>query len=165
MIVRLNKSDIAQKHQIAQTLNHDNPYKGKPVYIHLPSFKITLDEYLKAMDGPPAWVMRLKRIEDWMDQTSARVHKDWVEMALENFDNSENFRREWMRFIENFDFSQINKWIGDHNEYFPIEANLPYDIRTGKMLYGGGPFRKKEFLGPDWLLDQFPPDIKLALKT
>jgi len=163
MIVRPNKSDIAQKRQIAQTLYDDNPYKGKPIYIHSPSFKIGLDEYIKAMDGAPAWVMRLKRIEDWMDQTSAKAHEEWVETALENVDNAGNFRREWMRYVENFDFSRVNKWICDHNEYFPIEANLPYDIRTGKILYGGRPFKKKQFLGPDWLLNQFPPNLEQAL--
>ena len=165
VILRPKKSEITQRHQIAQAMDNDNPYKGKPIYIHSPSFKIGLDEYIKAMDGPPAWVMRLKRIEDWMDQTSTKVREEWFETALENAGNTGYFRREWIHYVENFDFSRVNKWISDHNEYFPIEANLPYDIRTGKIFYCGKPFTKKDFLGQTWLLDQFPPNLEQALNN
>ena len=39
------------------------------------------------------------------------------------------------------DLARLNDLIGRHNRYYPIEANLPIDVRTGRLLDRGAPWR------------------------
>ena len=52
----------------------------------------------------------------------------------------------------------MNELIGQHNEWFPIERQLPIDPRTRDyVLVGGRPYRRDE-LGPEWVLEKFPAE-------
>ena len=116
------------------------------------------------MDGPPAWVLRLKRIEDWMERILAIADLAWAETAVEYQGDDRRFMQVWLQYVEEVDYGRVNKWIRDHNEYFPIEANLPYDIHTGKIMNGGRPFEEKESIGSEWLLGYYPPDPRQAIR-
>jgi len=39
------------------------------------------------------------------------------------------------------DLARLNDLIDKHNRYYPIEANLPVDPRTGALLERGVPWR------------------------
>ena len=53
-------------------------------------------------------------------------------------------------------FDDVNELIRQHNEWFPIERQLPIDPRTRDyVLVGGRPYRRAE-LGPEWVLEKFP---------
>ena len=45
-----------------------------------------------------------------------------------------------------------NDLIGRHNRYYPIEANLPIDVRSGKLLERGAPWRPLPAVTMDELL-------------
>ena len=40
-----------------------------------------------------------------------------------------------------FDFARINKLVVTHNQYYPIEANLPNDPATGSYMVAGRAWR------------------------
>jgi len=148
----------------AEQAAEQNPFKGKRIYIHSTSFKIGVEEAVKALDGPPAWSVRLKRIEEWAEHTAARARRAWAEMAVAHRDEKTEFALAWKRYVKSVDFGEVNTWIDRHNEYFPIEANLPCDIRTGKLMWGGKPFEKMGYFTPQWLLESFPPRLDRALE-
>jgi len=36
---------------------------------------------------------------------------------------------------------EINRLIGDHNRYYPVERNLAIDVRSGQLLDMGEPWK------------------------
>ena len=50
------------------------------------------------------------------------------------------------------DLALLNDLIGRHNNYYPIEANLPVDVRTGRLLERGMPWRPLSSVTPQDLL-------------
>ncbi len=164
MLVRQKgKHHYIQAEQSEQAVE-GNPLKGGRVHIHTSSFKIGVEEALKALDGPPAWSARLRRIEEWVEYTVAEARQAWARMALDYYGENGGFREAWERYAENVDFKKINALIDRHNKYFPIEANLPCNIKTGKLMWGGKPFKKMNYFTSQWLLEIFPPNLDMALE-
>ena len=56
-------------------------------------------------------------------------------------------------------FDDLNELIAEHNEYYPIERNLPIDPRTGDYVTIVGRSYRREPLGRDWILERFPPAL------
>ena len=138
--------------------------KNKPFRIRHNYFRYTVAEKLRGYTGPPAFAFRLKRIEDWMESRREIIREAWIELAQKRRMTPDKFRRKWLKFARDFDFSQVNELIDQHNRYYPIERNLPIDIRTGVDLDRGKPFKKRPYLDKNWILNQFPPDLELALQ-
>ncbi len=72
--------------------------------------------------GPPAWARRRKRIED----LSAQV----LEAHREGRDEDVN-----KGLVE------LTRLVEQHNAYYPIEANLPLDFETSRLMDGGVPWK------------------------
>ena len=51
----------------------------------------------------------------------------------------------------------LSAWIDKHNRYFPIETRLPMDPRTGDYVRRAGRSYRRDEVGPEWILDRFPP--------
>ena len=59
-------------------------------------------------------------------------------------------------------FHAVNDLIEKHNLYYPAEARLPMDPRTGDfVLVGGAPYRLRP-LDAGWVLERFPLSSALA---
>jgi|SRR5215831_12541187 len=50
------------------------------------------------------------------------------------------------------DLALLNDLIARHNRYYPIEANLPIDVRTRRLIDRGGPWRPLASVTPADLL-------------
>ena len=50
----------------------------------------------------------------------------------------------------------FNERIRQHNEWFPIERQLPMDPRTRDYVLIHGRSYRREPLGADWVLSEFP---------
>ncbi len=62
-------------------------------------------------------------------------------------------RRTW-------DFADVNRLIEQHNRWYPVEAQLPMDPRTGDYaLVGGRPYSRKP-LDAAWMLERFPAPVQ-----
>jgi hypothetical protein len=95
------------------------------------NFTIPLEERVRALGGPPAYIRRERAIEDLEEGLLARV-RGLLESGLVRVDRSDVVR----------DLAQLNDLIDRHNRYYPAEANLPSDPRTSRMLerVGGRPW-------------------------
>lgn len=88
----------------------------------LRNFTMTTAERVNAIvTGVPAWARRLKRIEDLSADIAA---SDRPEHELEQ------------------KLVVLHELIDAHNQYYPIEANLPIDPRTGRMMDRGRPWTR-----------------------
>jgi hypothetical protein len=116
----------------------------------------TLEAYL-ASGAPPRWMERLMTVENGIRRERRRLAQAYERLRAELADDREAFAAHWERFAHRQRFDELNDLIRRHNEYFPIERDLPFDPRTGEyLLIHGRDFRRPE-LGPEWVLEHFPP--------
>ncbi|HNS95977.1 MAG TPA: hypothetical protein PLJ27_00310 [Polyangiaceae bacterium] len=104
------------------------------------NFKISLEARVRAAAGIPAYMRRKRRIED-LEEAVHRVLEDTYEQALEEHGGDEQTARNIVREqAQRMDLSLLNDLIDRHNRYYPIEANLPTDIKTGRWMLAGKPW-------------------------
>lgn len=114
-----------------------------------------MEAYLRA-NHPPRYMQRLREIED-----SFRVHRRRLEAAYLALgdacgDDADLFADRWQVTAHAWPFGALNELIREHNEWYPVEANLPMDPRTRDYVaVHGQSYRRKE-LGPEWVLEHFP---------
>jgi hypothetical protein len=105
------------------------------------NFTLSLEDRLRAYaQGVPSYIRRRRRIEDLEERlirrlAAAEAPADAL-AAVEIVD----------------DLAQLNDLIGRHNRYYPIEANLPIDVRSGRLLERGAPWRPLPAVTPADLL-------------
>jgi hypothetical protein len=103
----------------------------------LRNFSLTVDERIRALTiGVPAWAARKRKIED----DEERFVKELVELH-----DQLSAKRRTTAEIElalltaaaAIDLSKLNELVKAHNRYYPVEANLPMDRKTGSYLVFG----------------------------
>src|SRR3954451_21667752 len=62
----------------------------------------------------------------------------------------------WISFSQRSRFDELNTPIEQHNECYPIERDLPMDLRTRDYVLINGRTYRRPALGPDWVLRHFP---------
>jgi hypothetical protein len=117
-----------------------------------------LERYIRSA-VMPRFMQRLREIED-----ATIGHRDRLELAYEECRDAcggdrELFARRWIEQAHAWSFGALNDLIEEHNEYYPIERNLPIDPRTGDYVAIVGRSYRREPLGPDWILERFPARV------
>jgi len=138
-----------------------SPVKGRPLESRLRNFRPDADAAVRALSGPPLWMRRLREIEVELERHEAELADAWRELAAETADGAE-FARRWLELADRWSFSRVNHLIERHNANFPAEARLPMDPRTRDFVKVNGKPYRREPLGPEWILDRFPPDLAAA---
>jgi hypothetical protein len=94
------------------------------------NFTLSLEQRLRAYaQGVPSYIRRLRRIEDLEARLMLKVATAGsVAAALAEAEIVD-------------ELAQLNDLIARHNRYYPIEANLPIDVRSGRLLERGAPWR------------------------
>jgi hypothetical protein len=94
------------------------------------NFTLSLEERLRAYaQGAPGYIRRRRRIED----LEAQLIEKLAAAAAPQEEASSRAVAEQLALL--------NDLIDKHNRYYPIEANLPIDVRTGRLLERGAPWR------------------------
>jgi len=107
------------------------------------NFTLSIEDRLRAYaQGAPGYIRRRKRIDDLEERLRAKVTAAPDPKAL--------LARE--DFVA--ELALLNDLIGRHNSYYPIEANLPVDVRTGRLLERGMPWHPLPPITPDDLLSR-----------
>ena len=87
------------------------------------NFTLSLEERLRAyVQGVPSHIRRRRRIEDLEARLVGRLAEDAAADVTA-------------------DLALLDGLIDRHNRYYPIEANLPVDLRTGRLVERGAPWR------------------------
>jgi hypothetical protein len=134
----------------------DGPGVGRPLPAHVRQYQRTLEAYV-ASSAPPRWMVRLGEVDRGIDRERRRLAREYGAMRERFGRNPQRFAERWRAFAHSRDFSELNELIRQHNEWYPIERRLPFDMRTRDyVLVHGRSYRRPE-LTPDWVLEQFPP--------
>jgi hypothetical protein len=98
-------------------------------------------------DALPRYMRRARDIE-----RAVHAHRE----ALAEAYAQRNSAGEWRRTVAGWDFSEVNTLVEQHNAWYPIERDLPIDLRTRDyVLINGHDYRKRP-LDAAWALELFP---------
>jgi hypothetical protein len=138
----------------------ETPLHGKPLPQRARLERATLDRYLRAAGGPLAYMRRLRAIEAAIREHELALEERRAE--LRRTLPADRFTDAWRAAAEAWDFGDVNALIEQHNRWYPVEAQLPMDPRTGEYrLVGGRPYRRRP-LDAAWVLARYPAERTAA---
>ena len=139
-----------------------SPLKGRRLPQRLRNFRPAVDRYVVSLGGPLPYMRRLRQIELEIEEHERRLAGAWRELAESCAGDPGRFARRWRQIAERWRFDAVNDLIERHNRWYPAEARLPMDPRSGDfVLIAGRPYRRL-LLDATWVLERFPPDIAAA---
>lgn len=130
---------------------------GKPIARRALASQRTVESYLKA-GVKPRWMERIAEIDNaiaYQKRRFARAHRTLRE---ESAGDEALFAQRWTEFAERARFDELNQLIQQHNDWYPIERDLPMDLRTRDYVLVGGKSYRREPLSAEWVLRLFPPE-------
>jgi hypothetical protein len=139
-----------------------SPLKGNPLPRRPRNFRPAVDLYVASLGGPLPYMRRLRQIELETEEHERRLAGAWRQLADECRGDAAAFGRRWRERAERWSFDAVNALIERHNLWYPAEARLPMDVRSGDFVPVGGRSYRREPLGPGWVLRRFPPDLARA---
>jgi len=105
----------------------------------------------------PRFMQRLRDIDAELRLHATRLERRYKQMQEECAGDPALFERRWRELAAHWNFDNVNTLIEQHNEYYPIERNLPVSARTGEYLTVSGRPYTRQPAGPEWILGRFPP--------
>src|SRR6185312_10826723 len=135
----------------------ESPVAGKPLPRRLRNFSPSVEGYARSVAGPPAYAQRLRQIEEEIDDHVDRLRAARDDLGREVSDPQERVRR-WREIAARWSFHAVNDLIEKHNRWYPVEARLAMNPRTGDFVLVGGKPYLREPLDARWVLRRFPAD-------
>ena len=127
----------------------EHPLTGKALRLRYRNFTADTGSYLASLGGPLPYMVRLREIAVRME----RHERELAELhAVLGGDAAA-----WRALAERYDFRDVNTLIEQHNRWYPAEARLPMDPRTGDYALVNGERYSRRPLDASWVLERFPP--------
>lgn len=104
----------------------------------------------------PRFMQRLMDIEAAANEHRRRLSFLYEDLRQGCAHDPQEFERRWRALARRWSFDRVNELIAQHNEYYPIERNLPIDLHTDDYVTVSGCSFRREPLGPEWVLERFP---------
>ena len=136
----------------------DEPGAGKPLSRRQRQTKKSVESYLRG-GVMPRYIERLREIEMATQSQHRLLARAYRLLADEVDGDADEFARRWRGYAraQAWRFGDLNQLIREHNEWYPVERNLPLDPRTRDYVKLAGRSYRRNELGPEWVLEQFPP--------
>ena len=138
--------------------------RGKPLPIRPRLFRSSADAYLLATRGPLPYMLRLREIEQRLEEHEKTLRTAWHALAHACEGDAAAFAREWIGAAHRVVFDEVNDLIDRHNRWYPVESRLPMDPRRGDYALVNGRDYRLDPIDAEWVLEQFPPDLVRALE-
>jgi hypothetical protein len=129
---------------------------GRPFSERVRHHKRTLENYLKA-GSVPRWMERVGEIDAGIARERRHLARAYRALQGECAGDPQLFAARWRACARGWPFDELNELIEQHNAWYPIERDLPLNPRTGDYVRVGGRSYRRPVLGPEWVLEQFPP--------
>jgi hypothetical protein len=128
---------------------------GKPISSRARMTQRSVEAYLKA-GVRPRWMERIAEIDHSIAAQKQRLGRAHRLLREECGDDDELFARRWRAYVHRCRFDELNELIGQHNDWYPIERDLPMDLRTRDYVLINGRSYRREPLTAEWVLAHFP---------
>jgi hypothetical protein len=130
---------------------------GKPISSRARMSQRSVEAYLKA-GVKPRWMERISEIDDSIKAQKRRLERSYRALREECDGDDALFAERWRAFAGRCRFDELNELITQHNEWYPIERDLPMDLRTRDYVLINGRSYRRPLLSPQWVLEQFPAE-------
>ena len=124
----------------------DDTGLGQPLSERARQRQRSIEAYLRG-EALPRYMQRAAEID-----RTVRRHEDELRRAYAN----PRARERWREIAQRWDFEAVNQLIREHNEWYPVERDLPMNPRTKDYVLVNGRSYRREELGPAWILARFP---------
>jgi hypothetical protein len=128
---------------------------GRPLSRRARQTRRTVEAYLRA-GVIPRYMERLREIDSGIQAERQRLERSHGALREACAGDAELFAQRWRAVAEGWRFDRLNELIRQHNEWYPIERELPMDPRTRDYVRIHGRSYRRPELGPEWVLSQFP---------
>jgi hypothetical protein len=119
---------------------------GKPLSERARQRQRSIEAFLRG-EALPRYMQRAAEID-----RAVKRHLEMLERAYERPES----RERWREVADGWDFREVNQLIHEHNEWYPVERDLPMNPRTKDYVLVNGHSYRREVLGPGWILERFP---------
>ena len=119
---------------------------GEPLSERARQRQRSIEAYLRG-EALPRYMQRAAEID-----RAVRRHEDELRRAY----TDPRARESWTEIADRWDFEAVNQLIREHNEWYPVERDLPMNPRTKDYVLVNGHSYRREELGPAWILARFP---------
>jgi len=137
----------------------DSTGKGRPLSDRARQSRRSVEAYLKG-GVRPRWMERVMDIDGDTAYERRRLSRAYRALREECAGDPDAFRARWIALACSWRFDELNALIEQHNEWYPIERDLPLNPRTGDYVNVGGRSYRREVLGAAWVLERFPPELR-----
>jgi len=127
----------------------EHPLNGRPLRQRYRNFTVDAGSYFASLGGPLPYMARLRDIAAATARHEQRLEEAYRELGGDT--------AQWREFAARYDFGDVNELIEQHNRWYPVEARLAMDPRTGDYVLVNGEHYSRRPLDAKWLLDRFPP--------
>lgn len=131
---------------------------GKPLSERTRQRRRSVEAYLKG-GSAPRWMQRIGDIDRGVAEHRRRLARAHSALAEACGEDREAFARRWRARAAGWRLDELNELIDQHNEWYPIERDLPMDLRTRDYVLINGRSYRRSRLDADWILEQFPPRL------
>jgi hypothetical protein len=128
---------------------------GRPLSDRARQTQRSIEAYLKA-GVRPRWMERVVDVDAGIIYARTRLGEAYRALQEECAGDPALFAQCWQDVANTWDFEELNELIAQHNEWYPIERDLPLNPRTGEYVRVAGRSYRRPLLGPSWVLEQFP---------
>ena len=137
-----------RKHELAALREDlvDHPLQGRPVRRRYRNFTPDAGSYLASLGGPLPYMARLRELEALITRHEAVLAER----------HATTDAAAWLKVAAGWDFTEVNDLIERHNRWYPMEARLPMDPRTGDFVLVNGESYRRRPLDARWVLKRFP---------
>jgi hypothetical protein len=123
---------------------------------------VNMAAYFAASLGLPRWAERLQELEGEEHQLLTRLRAAWIELAESTPDDGA-FARAWLARVQATPLDEINALVDQHNEFYPVERRLPWDLRLSDYRAPWGMEWRRARRDAAWVLGALPADRAMAL--
>src|SRR5215207_7843460 len=127
---------------------------GTPISSRARLSQRTVEAYLKA-GVRPRWMERIAEIDNSIAAQKRRLARSHRAIREECGSDRALFAERWTAFAYGCRFDELNELIGQHNDWYPIERDLPMDLRTRDYVLINGRSYRREPLSAEWVLREF----------
>src|SRR3954454_21011056 len=128
---------------------------GRPLSSRARMAQRSVEAYLKA-GVRPRWMERIAEIDHSIAAQRPRFARAHRLLKAECDGDRELFAERWRAYVHRCRFDELNELIRQHNEWYPIERDLPMDLRPRDYVLINGRSYRREPLSPEWVLARFP---------
>lgn len=155
--------ELAPAERLLRERTADLPGIGKPLTERARIAQRSVESYLLGANNPPRWMERVSEIDRALRRERRMLRTEWQTLRAQYGADADGFAAAWRAFAlergASREYRELNELIRAHNEWYPVERNLPVNPRTGEWVTVGGRSFLRPVVGREWVLREFPAEV------